>query len=150
MTLVEVMIAMAIITFFTLSAFSLTLFNRRRTMANFYRLEAYRLAQSIAEHAMQVTFPTNFTPTYLMATNDPTSATQYIWTGTERAMLRSSSLGNNITQFTYPTGSDGVVFTKTITDGATIGTARVLNVQVSWTFAGRGYNISIPVVRGGN
>lgn len=150
MTLVEVMIAMAIISFFSLSAFSLTLLNEKRTSANFYRLEAYRLAQTIAEHAMEVTYPGNFTTTYLMGTNDPTSATQYQWTGTERAMLKSSALGTSATQFTYPSAGSGVVFTKTITNGSPIGTALVLNINISWNYAGRAYSISIPVVRGGN
>ncbi|MBK9991104.1 MAG: hypothetical protein IPP19_10305 [Verrucomicrobia bacterium] len=150
MTLVEVMIAMVIITFFSLSAFSLTMFNEKRTSVNFYRLEAYKLAQSIAEHAMQVSFPTNFTPAYLMATNDPASATQYQWTNTERAMLNPSAIGSKAVQFSYPAKGSGVIFTKTITAGTAIGTARVININISWNYAGRAYNITLPVVRGGN
>lgn len=146
------MVALTIMAMVAASSISITLFNQKRTLSDQYRLEAYRLAQSIAEHAMQVNYPTNFTPDFLMATNDPTSATQWTWTNTEKATLRSSGGDKGKAQFTYPSADGGVTFTKTIASRtvAGIGTARVLDITISWTFARRTQSITIPVVRGGN
>jgi len=151
MTLAEVIVAMLIISLFATSAISLTLFNQRRTLVNFYRLEAYRLALSVAEHAMEVPLA-NFNATYLMATNDPASATQWQWTGTENAMLHSSSMDKTLSSFTYPTTAYPMTFTKNIappaSSAASLGSAQELDITITWSLSGRSYSIVVPVVRG--
>jgi len=149
MTLVEVMIAITIITFFALTAYNITLFNYRRTMANFYRLEAYRLAQTISERAMELPFPANFNAAGVK-TNDLTDVPQWIWTDQEPATLRATLLGSTAAQFVYPTTSS-VTFTKAVTDraaGSYSGSASVIDVTISWVYNRRNYSVTLPVVRG--
>ena len=142
MTLVEVMVEMVIISIFATSAVSLMLQSQKQNLANFYRLEAYRLAQTIAEHAMQGPY-SNFDDTGVQAASATGTPTVWTWSNTENAMLRSIPSGNKDATFTYPAGANPVIFTKTIKtilNCPKIGSAKVLQVNIEWDFGGRHYS----------
>jgi type II secretory pathway pseudopilin PulG len=153
MTLVEVIVAIIIIGMFATSAFSLSLQNQKQNLANFYRLEAFRLAQTIAEHAMQIPY-TNFDAARIKADSSTGTATAWTWTDTENATLRSIPAGNKDAAFAYPAGTNPVVYTKYVgppldaTTPTTVGTAKVIQINISWTFAGRKFDLNTnPVDR---
>lgn len=151
MTLIEVMIAMFVITIFTMSAFALALYCQKRTLANYHRLEAYQIVRTIAEHAMQVTYPDQFTPAGVTAADRVGTPSAWVWSNTQAANLRTFATEGSVAKLAYPTTGRPVVFTKTITQGTPFAgnNGLVLNVTVTWTFDRRNYSISVPIVRGG-
>jgi type II secretory pathway pseudopilin PulG len=154
MTLVEAVVALLVIGLFAGSMLSLLRLNRRNALENAYRLEAYRIAQTIAEHAMSVAFPTDFRPAGVTAVNPAMISTQagtataWTWVNPEPSSTRLSTVGSRLAQFIYTPGDSPVMFTKTVDLGPTTGTATTLNITIDWRFAQRNYRIILPVVRG--
>jgi len=147
MTLVEVMIAMIIITGGAMSAFMIARQNLRQALGTLYRAEAYRIAQRISEHAMTVPLSV-FTPAGV-GSSDPTGTpAQWIWSPTEASQTSLSLRGDSTDALIYPTTTTSVVFVKTLSSGPSPGRATALNITISWTYAGRNNSITIPLVRG--
>lgn len=157
MTLVEVMVAFLIMSLFAVSAFSLTLQSQKGVLSDYYRLEAYRIAQTISEQAMQASFPGNFTAAYLTSSDN---STRWTWTADQSANLRMG-LHDRSAKGLYATGRSAVTFRKEILDPASpgfaatglpanIGSASVLAIRISWRFAGKDEQLVLPVIRGGN
>ncbi len=153
MTLLEVVIALFLITAFAASAFGLVLNSYKRTLSMWYRLEAYSVSQTVAEHAMQVAFPASFTVAGVTADADTGTGTAWRWSATEPSMLRTSAQRKVEHRWRYLTGAAPVVFTKRLTahpvpPSDPLSPARVLIVTVSWRFSGHDYSVSMPIVRG--
>src|SRR4051812_35950264 len=89
MTLVEVMIAMIIMTGAAMSVFMIARQNLRQALSGLYRAEAYRIAQRISEHAMTVPL-SSFTPTGITTSDLNGTPAQWVWTDTENSQTNLS------------------------------------------------------------
>jgi prepilin-type N-terminal cleavage/methylation domain-containing protein len=132
MTLVEVVISMTIMATFALGAFIAIQTASRWSMQTAYQSEAYRLAQQKAEELMSgaATFAASSDETI-------TSATSTFLTRNTTAQLAYATKGQ----------TSRVTFTRNVTLVTSSSGFTRLNVNVSWVFASRTYNIQVPVAR---
>lgn len=127
----EVMISLIVITFFSLSAFGAVQVASKWALQTAYQSEAYRLAQQKAEALIA----------------DPTLAASGNESITSATSTRFSK--NTLAQFSYGsiTASQRVIFTRNVTVASSSSSFTLLNVNVSYVFGRRTYNIQLPVAR---
>lgn len=132
-TLFEVMLGLFLISLMCLSVYASLTQITKAAMGVAIRDEAYHLLQAKAEEQLA----TDFTSFGTAATDTVTSE------------VKTSFLPSTVTAQTLPTDNNvgRITFTRSIVAGTSSSSAKSATVQVSWTFQGRPYQISVPLYR---
>ncbi len=132
-TLVEVMIALVLVSMMCASTFAGIQLVSRMAVSSAVRSEAHRIMQAEAERLTSVGY-SDFTP----------SGDQSVVS----SLKTTFSPGNQAALEYPPAGTAGrVTFTKRVVNVSTSTTTRTLRVEVQWTWQGKVTVISTPVMR---
>ena len=133
MTLVEVVVAMLLVTMFATTAFTFMNFVTKWSVRNAYRGEATRLAQDKAEELMAGSFDS------LAASGDETIVSSV------DTQFRPSTLARNA----YPPArtASRLTLIRNVTLIASTTTTKQVQVNVRWTLQAKTYAVSLPLFR---
>lgn len=132
-TLFEVMLGLFLISLMCLSVYASLTQITKAAMSVAIRDEAYHLLQAKAEEQLA----TNFNSFGAAATDTVTSEVK-------TSFLPSTALSLAVT----PDNNVGrITFTRSIVAGTSSSSSKSATVQVSWTFQGRPYQVSVPLYR---
>ncbi len=133
-TLFEVMLGLFLISLMCLSVYASLTQITKAAMSVAIRDEAYHLLQAKAEEQLATSFSSFGTA----ATDTVTSS------------VKTSFLPSTATPLTLPTSGNSlgrITFTRSIIAGTASTSSKSATVQVSWTFQGRPYQVSVPLYR---